>query len=303
MIIVKKIRIIGYLGALLIIWACPSQHAFGNHGSKDREQVDSLMMGFEKRIEEVALQLSNSRFNDLLQDSLNRSLLQLMDSALNSGSSGNYPFNALTQLGLVKSDDNSLRIFTWFTLKNNNSYRYYGFIQFYQKSLKKNYVFRLTDTKENITNPENANLTPQAWYGALYYEMIENKSSTGPVYTLLGWDGNNEFSTKKIIDVLTFTENGKPKFGKPIFKVGKRKDKRLIFEYNKRATMMVSFDKEYDMIILDHLAPINGQDIENQAFYGPDLSYDALKYADDIWNFQSNIDYKRTKKYKKANDK
>ena len=284
------------LNVFLVLIILPFLNVLGNSGSKSNEHVDSLMLNFEQRIEATALLLSNSRYNDQMQDSLCLCLSQIMDSVLNNENSIKYPFAGLTQIGLVKSVDGNLRIFTWFSLKNNNIYRYFGIIQYYSKSQKKNLIFPLVDTKENITNPETANLTAQNWYGALYYEMVEKGSSSGDVYTLIGWDGNDAYSSKKVIDILTFTENGKPKFGKPVFKVGKRKDKRLIFEYNKRATMMISYDKEYGMIVLDHLAPIGDQSADNPVFYGPDLSYDGLKYEDEFWNYQTNIDYKRTKK-------
>jgi hypothetical protein len=143
-------------------------------------------------------------------------------------------------------------------------------------------------------------LTNQNWYGVLYYELLENKSANGPIYTLIGWDGRGAFSNSKVIDILTFTESGKPKFGKAVFKVGKKKDKRLIFEYNKRASMLITYDDRLKMIVFDHLAPINSSSNKNNEFLGPDLSYDGLKYIDESWEYQSDVDYKPSKRSKKT---
>ena len=75
--------------------------------------------------------------------------------------------------------------------------------------------------------------------------------------------------------------------------------KRLVFEYNKRATMMIQYDEALDLVVLDHLAVLGTQDTSNPMFYAPDMSYDALKFEDGMWFYQSNIVYKRPAKGKK----
>ena len=63
------------------------------------------------------------------------------------------------------------------------------------------------------------------WFGGIIYDIIYNKSSKGKYYTLLIWDGNDHYSTKKIIDIMQFNAD-KIIFGKSIFKVKESKTKK-----------------------------------------------------------------------------
>ena len=68
----------------------------------------------------------------------------------------------------------------------------------------------------------------------MYYEIIPIKVNNKIYYTLLGWDGNDINTTKKIIDVLKFTPDSPPTFGANIFN---QEEKRIITEYNSRSTI------------------------------------------------------------------
>lgn len=254
----------------------------------------------EKQIMDVAAQLSASRYNDAEQDTLAKQIGELLGTALNHSNSFKYSFDSLqTDICKVVSPDGRLRIFTWFAVGDAGNYHYYGYLQYNDKQAQKVRLFELNDNGSNVENYDNLTLTPQNWRGMLYYGIVEKKYQGDVIYTLLGWDGCGLYTTKKIIEPLIFNEKGQPRFGKSMIKVGRKKTKRLVFEFNKRATMMIQYDDALDLIVLDHLAVMGTQDTDNPMFYGPDMSYDALKFEDGNWFYQANIVYKRPAKGKK----
>lgn len=261
---------------------------------------DSVFCTFENQIVELASQLSATRYKDAQQDTLAVQIGRLLGDALKRDGSFDYPFDSLkTDVCQVVSPDGRVRIFTWFSVGDAGNYHYYGYLQYHDKQAKKVRLFELNDTEAKLESYDNQTFTPQNWRGMLYYGIVEKKHQGEVIYTLLGWDGCGLYTTRKIIEPLTFTEKGQPRFGKSMIKVGRKKMKRLVFEYNKRATMMIQYDADLDLIVLDHLAVMGTQDTDNPMFFAPDMSYDALKFEDGMWFYQSNIVYKRPAKGKK----
>ena len=115
-------------------------------------------------------------------------------------------------------------------------------------------IFPLIDKSTEIINPEKQTLNNLQWFGCLYYKIITTKYAGNKYYTLLGWDGNNYLTTKKIIDILYFTRSGRPKFGKSIFTSSKKqkKQKRIIFEFSSQTVMSLIYDERYKAIVFDH---------------------------------------------------
>lgn len=261
---------------------------------------DSVFCTFENQIVELASQLSATRYKDAQQDTLAVQIGRLLGEALKRDGSFDYPFDSLkTDVCQVVSPDGRVRIFTWFSVGDAGNYHYYGYLQYHDKQAKKVRLFELNDTEAKLESYDNQTFSPQNWRGMLYYGIVEKKHQGEVIYTLLGWDGCGLYTTRKIIEPLTFTEKGQPRFGKSMIKIGRKKMKRLVFEYNKRATMMIQYDADLDLIVLDHLAVMGSQDTDNPMFLAPDMSYDALKFEDEMWFYQSNIVYKRPAKGKK----
>jgi hypothetical protein len=114
-----------------------------------------------------------------------------------------------------------------------------------------------------------------------------------PYYVLLGWKGNTVQSTKKIIEILYF-KNGKAYFGMPVFdadpdNLGK---KRIIFEYDRRASMLLNYEANENTIVFDHLAPPDPKLKGKYEFYGPDFSYDGFKLINGRWKFLPDLELK-----------
>ena len=98
------------------------------------------------------------------------------------------------------------------------------------------------------------------WYGALYYEIVPAKVKRRNHYLLLGWDGGDLFVNRKVIDVLSFSSSGVPRFGKSVFKFKKDRKKRVVFEFSYMATMRLFYDDDIDMVVFEHMTPIKPLD-------------------------------------------
>jgi hypothetical protein len=248
--------------------------------------------------ESINLKLSillNSK-SDSLKKEINKEIINLFKEILFTEISFEYLFDTLSNnISIIKSDDNLLRIFTWGTIYSDGVFCYYGFLQYKPKKKEQIKLYELIDLSDKIENPEKQTLTNENWYGALYYDVITKKSGKSKYYTLLGWDGNNDFSTKKIIEVLTFSGLENPKFGSS-FKIDEKSFKRLIFEYNIQAQMLLQYNDDLEVIVFDHLSPSNPKFEGQYQYYGPDFSYDGLFFDNGVWNYLPDIDFKNIEK-------
>ncbi|TAJ12731.1 hypothetical protein DMA11_11490 [Marinilabiliaceae bacterium JC017] len=155
-------------------------------------------------------------------------------------------------------------------------------------------VFPLTDVSGKIRSPERASLSNKKWYGAVYLNIIENSYKGKVYYTLLGHKGHNDFTKKRVVDVLWFAGN-KPRFGAAIFKNGRYTYNRLIFEYSAGATMVLQYDAKKKMIVMDNLEPSEPFYRGVYRYYGPDFSYNGYKFEKGKWLLYKDIDLRNPK--------
>lgn len=229
---------------------------------------------------------------------LNTLFLTTMERALKDENSFEYPFDSLKQMAKLTSPDKKFRIINWDLPKDDGTFTYFGFIQVYDSKSKKYILHKLTDRSDEVKSPENYTSDNKKWYGMLYYKIIKKTNKKNTHYILLGFDGNDKISRKKIIDVVKFNNNNVPQFGDAIFKMEKKTVRRVIFEYNAGAVMSLKYNEKDDLIIFDHLAPPN-ENLKGQfQFYGPDFSYDAMEYSKGKWSYVADIDARNKKNYK-----
>ena len=217
--------------------------------------------------------------------------------ALAKDAKAEFVFDSLKKYRvMLESPDKQVRIFTWDVQADDGTHTFYGFIHAYNRKSKKFEVYELKDKSEGMRDPENALLDNSKWFGAYYYQIAEIKYKKKKKYVLLGWDGNNRMSNKRLIDVLYFDSKGFPKFGDGIFpKENGKIVKRDIFEYKAGVFMSLRYDEEKKVIIFDHLSP-SDPNLEGQyEFYGPDFSYDMLEFKDGKWQYVKNVDAKNEK--------
>ena len=189
-----------------------------------------------------------------------------------------YPFDSLTFLTKLIPPDNSFRLFNWTFKFSDGSYRYYGAIQLNNTEELK--LIPLYDRSANLKEDiEDTILTNESWFGAQYYDIAQTNYKKKKYYILLGWNGNDQVSHKKVIEILTF-EDEKPVFGAAIFKIGKRSlnnKYRKIFEYNSNAIVALKYEPEKNCIVFDHLVPPDAKSEGKTYTYIPDGSYNFYK--------------------------
>jgi hypothetical protein len=280
---------------LLFITAILSFHAFSQKNEDFIKAEDSLV---------VLGDLILNGESDFLKYNANEKFLTLLESALISDNSFDYPFDSLTMIARLTAADNKFRLFNWNIKKTDGTYEYFGILQAWNSKQKKYVLYPLTDNSDQTKKPELQALDYLTWYGAHYYKLLYNKSGKKKYYTLLGWDGNDLLTQKKIIDVLTFNSNDKPVFGASIFKYNKKTQKRVIFEYSSTTTMSLKYEKQYllygkkkrSMIIFDRLAP-SDPELEGQyQFYYPETNiFDGFVFKRGKWTMVKDVDARMSK--------
>lgn len=196
-------------------------------------------------------------------------------------------------LSRVEAPDGSFRLITWNIPLTDGSHRYEGLLLARQRKLTA--LYELRDQTASITNPELAELGPERWLGALYYQVVPVRKGGRTWYTLLGWKGHSATETRKVIDVLSF-RSGKPRFGAPLFGRGKLKEQRKLFAYAFNVSMMLRHEAEQQRIVLDHLAPMRADLQGKGALMGPDLSFDAFVWDKGQWRYERDIDLRDPKR-------
>lgn len=253
-----------------------------------------------KKIAPLVKQLYASK-SDKEREKLNQELLSAFREAIEVPHTFEYDFDTLQKdLSILRAPDNKFRIIHWHMEKEDGTFQYFGFIQSIHTEVKKTgflrkthtetiQLYELNDKSAEIKNPENAITDHKKWYGMRYYKIILNKTKSRNYYTLLGWDGNDRFSQKKIIDVLTFDNTGVPHFGADIFNFQKRYPKRVIFEYGATCSMSLKYSTKKDSIIFGHLEPIKPQFEGQYQYYCSDLSFDGFGFKKGKWNYGKDL--------------
>jgi len=225
-----------------------------------------------------------------------------LQSVLKSKSPVSVTLDSIKGITIAISDDKKLRIFTWNLPLSDGSNKYFGFIQFTTDSiilvpLKSNQVLGGDFTQ--------AQLTPEKWYGAIYYKIVQVQIAGKQIYTLLGWDGCTQTLNRKLIDILSFTASGGFVFGMPVFKTDAGIKSRVIFEYAEKATMLMRYDYQSIMvqkrkrlvkenawlIVVDRLIPMDPSMKGMRNYYVPaGDTYDGFLFKNGYWVLVEDIE-------------
>ena len=261
-----------------------SQNTFSQNVS------NKLIQEYEDTLKIIAEQImfakkENDRIN------ANNGFIPILKEVLSFDKSYKYPFDSLQTLSILSPEDNSFRIFNWILRKDNGTYDYFCIIHHNNKKKKKYEIIELIDKSNNIRNESFADLDSKNWYGALYYKIIYLKKSGRKYYTLLGWDGNDGRSTKKIIEPMYFSGKNKVKFGLPIFKLkDKSKPKRIILECDSKSSFSLNYEENNKRIIFDQLVPIKKELKGMHEYYIPEGTYNSFDYNNGKWILNEDID-------------
>ncbi|MFB6257057.1 MAG: hypothetical protein ABEH38_00055 [Flavobacteriales bacterium] len=263
-----------------------------------------------------------------VRDSLGRLFDRQMRSLLEQKNAFKSSFPKLgEQIGILYAPDRSFRLFNWNIAYTNGTHAYFAYIL----RKRENGDPELIEL-EPMRGPSDRNkksgggmrkrelerkdLQAGEWLPALYYRIIRKERNGKAFYTLLGWEGKDQLTTRKLIEVLRFDEKGRPKFGLPVFKkaekeqereswrekerkrrrrttrAGRKKERpkeRIIFEYTDDAVMSLRYEKEKDRIVFNQLVP-ERPDLEGMyEFYGPDLLFNAYAWEAKYWVFKKKV--------------
>ncbi len=243
-------------------------------------------------------------YNDLLlaednqtREGFNTQFYEVLENALLLDESFDYPFDKLLTISKMLSSDKALRVFTWNLQNNEGINDFFGIIQLNPKNTRGHIqkVIPLLNQKGELIKAENKSFNPNQWPGAVYYQIISIKKGKQNYYVLPGWRGIDNGLTQKVIEVIHLNGDN-VKFGYPVLKNDKKMQRRFVFSYNAKATMHLAFDEKKEQFVFDHLAPSSNLVQGQYRFYGPDGSYDALKFEKKNWEYIPNIDAKNQEK-------
>ena len=229
---------------------------------------------------------------DSIRYEANNKFKKILIDLLNTKKSYKYKFGKTAPLSILNPKNKKFKFFSWFVPLTNGNYDYYGLIQTRKKNKKKHKLYYLETIEKLNRQNQNNEIQYDNWYGCFYYDIIPIKIKNKTYYTLLGWDGNDNYTTKKIVDVLKLEKKQEPIFGANIFN---NNQKRIILGYSNKYSVSLSYDNDLDYIVYDHLEPIDGISINNFEIYAPNLSYDVLKKTELGWQLETNIYLNNTK--------
>ncbi len=241
-----------------------------------QQKEDSLKVFADKLIN------GNSATIRFSNDSL---FTRMFVKALKTNHSFNFRFDSLITISKLYPPDSSFRIFSWQMVVNENLVRQHGAIQMKTAdgSLK---LFPLIDKSDVTLNIVDTVANNLGWMGAVYYKILQNRSSNQNYYTLLGYDENNIRSSRKIIEVLSFS-NDAPLFGGRYFSYEedtsfKSATSRYVMEYKKSAGARLAYDADLNMIIAEHLESETNEPKKKWTFI-PDGDYEGFKWKNGKW--------------------
>ncbi len=277
----------------LIFLSLISLNSFAQKGN------NRLIAEYEDTLKVIAHTIMNAETEDE-KYLANTAFITNLTEVLKYDKSFRFPFDSLSTIARISSPDNTFRIFNWLLKKDNGTYEYYAIVHYHNKKYKRYEIISLVDNSGNIRNAEQESLDAKNWYGGLYYQIAYIKKAGLEYYTLLGWDGNDEYSRKKIIDVMYFSGKNKIKFGLPIFKKSKKESqKRVIIEYDARTSISVKYQPKEQRIVFNHLVPAK-KDLEGlEEYYIPEGTFNAYQYKRGKWWLEQDIDIRNTQKVPK----
>lgn len=199
----------------------------------------------------------------------------------------NDRFGGFSNISVLLSPDKVLKMVTWNVGFEDGTNTFFGGMAINRDNAIK--VHRLSDRYRSIKTPQVMSLNASRWYGAVYYEILVNRHKKETYYTLLGYNPNDYFSKIRVVEILTLGTNGSPRFGEPIIEVEGKMLKRLIFEYSANVSMMLRYDANTGMIVMDNLAPVSPMFAGDPRQYGPDFTHNALRFEKGKWVFRSDV--------------
>ena len=169
--------------------------------------------------------------------------VQALTEALQEDDSHRWRWQLPGYVSVLTSPDGHLRLFTWAVIRDNGAFECFGIVQFYNEREEEYQFATLHDRSDDLLNREESLLTPDNWLGAVYQEIIQVSTSDRTWYTLLGWNGVDNLTDRKVIEPVTI-RGGKVQFGGPLFR-RERNLRRIVLEYANEASVHLAYETQY----------------------------------------------------------
>lgn len=229
---------------------------------------------------DIMANASESKHRFVAMEKFNASFYEV----LSQKGSFDYPFDSLKWISKKSPVDKSFRIFTWEVRISDDLVNYFGVLQ-----TKDEKTFILNDAFKSSEGLGEEEFSHKNWLGAVYYNLMEiQPEKEGKYYLLFGINRWSKFETVKLVDVLFFTKEGIPFFGKPVFKktLEGAQDillNRLVFRYASDAVMTVNYNPGMEMIVYDNLIRKMSRIPGQSETLVPDGSYVGYEWKNNIW--------------------
>ena len=260
---------------------------------------NNLFAEYEDTLKVIAHTIMNAE-TEAEKRLANTAFITNLTEVLQYEKSFKFPFDSLPTIARILSPDNTFRIFNWLLKKDNGAFEYYAIVHYHNIKRKRYEIIPLVDNSANIRNAEQEDLDAKNWYGGIFYQIAYIKKAGRKYYTLLAWDGNDGYSTKKIIDVMYFSGKNKIKFGLPIFKKNKKESqRRVVIEYDAKTSVSVRYQQKEQRIVFNHLVPPK-KDLEGlEEYYIPEGTFNSYQYNKGKWLLEEDIDIRNQQKVKR----
>lgn len=250
--------------------------------------ISNDSLDVSRRLEDLFSRLHKSS-DDEAKTRINDSVRMILSSYAASDTLFIHRFDNLRTLGQITSPDSLLKILTWNLFLGDGTNKYHLYIIRRSNAQEKCRIYDLSGQFREEPVSTDTIYSESDWYGALYYEAKPFSDKGRTVYVLLGIDFGNSFITRKMIEVLSFKDDGSLVFGQEWFVTDEMRKSRVVIEYGSSAVASMRFVND-STIAFDHLVPVSPEHKNDRRYYVPDYSYDAWIFKNGFWRLELDVD-------------
>ena len=177
-------------------------------GLSSQAQDKAKMQDYQSRLSSLFIRVAEAP-TDNERYLASEEAVQLLAEALDEEDSEEWKWSLPQYVSVLTSPDKLFRIFTWAVVRDNGEFECFGAVQFYNEKEEVYEHLLLNDKSEEIMNREESVLAADQWLGAVYQDLIQTTASSHTYYTLLGWNGVDNLTERKIIEPV-YIRNGVP---------------------------------------------------------------------------------------------
>jgi hypothetical protein len=196
-------------------------------------------------------------------------------------------FEFKNRIALISDQKQSWFIATWQWKDENELWQYGGL---YRSKVGK--IIPLEFEKRNMLKLNYEIIESNAWYGALYFYLVENDNK-GSLLSFAFAQDEQGFKYKIIEPIHLFDDH--IQFGKLIFQK-KEKDKsddvlsRIVIQYSGESGCNLNYDPDTKEILFDHIATVTETVAQNgKLLKVPDGTYESFKKKSDYWEYIERV--------------